>query len=222
MAIDRRATRLGVLALAGVILFGLLGVRLWFLQTVKADELQENIEFSRTRTVRLAPERGRIVDREGRILADNERILSVGVDWAVLRRKSQREDIFRRLSGWIDVAPETMEEKFDPSGRTVDPFQPYIVRRDIDEPTAIVDLAKCVPGGGVHEQTVHRWTRSGVLKGKKRIKLRTMRIGGRKYSTRRWLSEFLAAMQDDKANASELLEPCKASEKRRLQLELSK
>ena len=40
MAIDRRATRLGVLGLVGVILFSLIGVRLWFLQTVKADELQ--------------------------------------------------------------------------------------------------------------------------------------------------------------------------------------
>ena len=119
MAIDRRATRLGVLALVGVILFGLLGVRLWFLQTVKADELQENVTFSRTRTVRLAPERGRIVDVDGRILADNERILSVGVDWAVLRRRSERDDIFRRLSGWIDVPVEVMEERFDPTGRTV-------------------------------------------------------------------------------------------------------
>ena len=157
MAIDRRATRLGVLALAGVMLFSLLGVRLWFLQTVKADELQENIEFSRTRTVRLAPERGRIVDREGRILADNERILSVGVDWAVLRRKSQREDIFRRLSGWIDVAPETMEEQFDPSGRTVDPFRPYIVRRDIDEPTAIALLERVEDFPGV--EIVTEWRR---------------------------------------------------------------
>jgi len=33
MAIDKRATRLGVLALVGTLLFGLIGARLWFLQT---------------------------------------------------------------------------------------------------------------------------------------------------------------------------------------------
>ena len=157
MAIDRRATRLGVLALVGVILFGLLGVRLWFLQTVKADELQENVTFSRTRTVRLAPERGRIVDVEGRILADNERVLSVGIDWAVLRRRSEREDIFRRLSGWIDVPVEVMEEQFDPSGRTVDPFQPFIVRRDIDELTAIALLERVEDFPGV--EIITEWRR---------------------------------------------------------------
>ena len=51
MAIDRRATRLGVLALVGVTLFSLLGVRLWFLQTVKADELQESVTFAKSRTI---------------------------------------------------------------------------------------------------------------------------------------------------------------------------
>jgi cell division protein FtsI/penicillin-binding protein 2 len=48
-------------------------VRLWFLQTVKADELQESVTFAKTRTVRVAPERGRMFDADGRILADNER-----------------------------------------------------------------------------------------------------------------------------------------------------
>jgi penicillin-binding protein 2 len=157
MAIDRRATRLGVLALAGVILFGLLGVRLWFLQTVKADELQEQITVASQRTIRIPPERGRIVDREGRILADNERILSVGVDWDVLRRRSEREDIFTRLSGWVDVAPEDMEAAFDPTGRTVDPFQPYIVKRDIDEPTAIAILERVEDFPGV--EIITEWKR---------------------------------------------------------------
>ena len=43
MAVDRRAARLSVLALVGLILFSLLGVRLWFLQTVKAEELEQTI-----------------------------------------------------------------------------------------------------------------------------------------------------------------------------------
>ena len=35
----------------------------------------------KTRTVPLLPERGRIFDADGRILADNQRILTVAVDW---------------------------------------------------------------------------------------------------------------------------------------------
>ncbi len=146
MAVDRRAARLGVLALVGVMLFSLLGVRLWFLQTVKADELQESVTFSKTRTVRVAPERGRIFDADGRILADNERVLTVAVDWQMLRRKSQRQEIFERLSGWVQVPVEEMEARFD---RQIDsPFLPFPIKRGIDEPTAgaILERVEDFPG----------------------------------------------------------------------------
>ena len=117
MAIDRRATRLGVLGLVGLILFSLIGVRLWFLQTVKADELQELSTIARTRTVQIPPERGRIFDVDGRILADNQRVLTVAVDWQQLRRRTDRLEIFRRLSAWVDVPIEDMEGRFQAADR---------------------------------------------------------------------------------------------------------
>ena len=64
MAVDKRATRLGVLALVGVILFGVVGARLWFLQAVQAEELQAQVNTTKLRTVPLLPERGRIFDAE--------------------------------------------------------------------------------------------------------------------------------------------------------------
>ncbi|MDJ0771273.1 MAG: penicillin-binding transpeptidase domain-containing protein [Ilumatobacter sp.] len=155
MAVDRRAARLGVLALVGVILFGLLGVRLWFLQTVKADELQESVTFAKTRTVRIAPERGRIFDVDGRILADNERILTVAVDWQLLRRKSQREEIFNRLSGWVQVPVEEMERRFD--AQIDSPFLPFPIKRDVDEPTAFAILERVEDFPGVEILT--EWKR---------------------------------------------------------------
>ena len=76
-----------MLATVGVILVSLLGVRLWFLQTVRDEELQQRVDRSKTRVVQLAPERGRIFDVEGRILADNERILTVAVDWRAMQTR---------------------------------------------------------------------------------------------------------------------------------------
>jgi penicillin-binding protein 2 len=134
MAVDKRATRLGVLALVGVLLFSLVGVRLWFLQTVRAEELQARVQFSKTRTVDLVPERGRIFDADGRIVADNEPILTVAVDYQMLRKKPDRQEIFRRLSGWIDVPIEEMEERYD-SG-LYSPLLPMPVKEDVDEQTA--------------------------------------------------------------------------------------
>lgn len=155
MAVDRRAARLGVLALVGVMLFSVLGVRLWFLQTVKADELQESVTFAKTRTVRLAPERGRIFDVDGRIVADNERILTVAVDWQVLRNKTEREEIFHRLSGWVQVPVHEMEDRFDSD--IYSPFLPMPIKEDIDEPTAIAILERIEDFPGVEILT--QWRR---------------------------------------------------------------
>ena len=140
MALDKRATRLGVLALVGTMLFGLVGTRLWFLQTVEQAGLQEEVEQTKRRTVPLLPERGRIFDAEGRVLADNERVLTVAVDWDVIRRSSDRAEIFRRLSGWIDVPIEDMEARFD--SQVYSPFLPMPVAEDIDEPTAAAILER--------------------------------------------------------------------------------
>ena len=79
--------RLGILALVATLLLGAIGARLWFLQTVQAESLQQTVDARKTKTVRLLPERGRIVDIDGRILADNERVLTVSVDWDVMRQR---------------------------------------------------------------------------------------------------------------------------------------
>ncbi|HUS42104.1 MAG TPA: hypothetical protein VMY16_05500, partial [Ilumatobacteraceae bacterium] len=111
MAADKRAARLGMLALVGMLLFGLVGARLWFLQTVEQEALQAKVDTTKLRTVPLLPERGRVFDAEGRILADNDRVLTVGVDWEVIRKSDNRAEIFRRLSGWVDVPVEEMEAR---------------------------------------------------------------------------------------------------------------
>ena len=153
MAADKRAARLGVLALVGMLLFGLVGARLWFLQTVEQESLQAEVNQTKLRTVPLLPERGRIFDAEGRILADNDRVLTVGVDWEIIRSKTYRTEIFRRLSGWVDVPIEEMEARYE-SG-IYSPFLPMPVAEDIKEPTAIAiqERIEDLPGVSILEQS---------------------------------------------------------------------
>jgi penicillin-binding protein 2 len=153
MAADKRAARLGVLALVGTLLFGLVGARLWFLQTVEQEALQAEVDTTKLRTVPLLPERGRIFDADGRILADNDRVLTVGVDWEVIRSSKNRQEIFRRLSGWINVPIEEMEARYE-SG--VDsPFLPMPVAEDVDERTAIAikERVEDLPGVTILEES---------------------------------------------------------------------
>ncbi len=153
MAADKRAARLGVLALVGLLLFGLVGARLWFLQTVEQEALQAKVDTTKLRTVPLLPERGRIFDADGRILADNDRVLTVGVDWELIRRSDDRAEIFRRLSGWVNVPIEEMEARYD-SG-VYSPFLPMPVAEDIDERTAIAieERIEDLPGVTILEQS---------------------------------------------------------------------
>ena len=148
MAVDKRAARLGVLAAVGMLLFGLVGARLWFLQTVEQDSLQEQVDTNKQRTVPLLPERGRIFDSDGRILADNERVLTVGIDWEVLRRESSRTELFNRVSGWVGVPVEEMEARY--TSNFYSPFLPMPVAEDIDERTAATLLERVEDLPGVH------------------------------------------------------------------------
>jgi penicillin-binding protein 2 len=135
MAADKRAARLAVLALVATLLFGAMGTRLWFLQTVQADSLQQVVDARKTKTVRLVPERGRIFDAAGRILADNQPVLSVAVEWDVISRSTDRAALFSRLSGWVGVPVTEMEERYD--GNRYSRYKPLPVADDVDEKVAI-------------------------------------------------------------------------------------
>ncbi|MGB1644382.1 MAG: peptidoglycan D,D-transpeptidase FtsI family protein, partial [Ilumatobacteraceae bacterium] len=155
MAVDRRSVRLGILASVAFILVGLLGVRLWFLQTVRADELQARVDRSRTRVIQLAPERGRIFDADGRILADNERILTLAVDWKYLQRSSERTELFTKIAEWVETEVSEMEDRY--LSGFYSPFLPLPLVEDIDEPTAIAILERVEQMPGV--EILNEWKR---------------------------------------------------------------
>jgi penicillin-binding protein 2 len=135
MASDKRAARLGVLAAVAVMLFSGLGARLWFLQTVEAQSLQEVVDQRNTRTVLLAPERGQIFDHDGRLLAGNEPVYNIAVDWVAMSRNADRAALFSRLSGWVGVPVEEMEARFDSGDFST--LRPMPVAEDVPENVVI-------------------------------------------------------------------------------------
>jgi len=147
MAGDKRAARLGVLALVGMLLFGALGARLWFLQTVQAESLQQTVDATKKTTVKIPPERGRIFDVAGRVLADNKGVLTVNVDWAAMRSDTARAELFTRLSGWLDMPVEEMELRYD-SGR-YSRYTPMPLMGDVPEDTAVALMERIEDFPGV-------------------------------------------------------------------------
>lgn len=82
--------------------------RVWFLQAVTREETEEVIARVQTRVVKLVPERGRIFDVNGRIVADNKRVLVATIDRRVIANPQARLEMFQRLSGPLNTPVERL------------------------------------------------------------------------------------------------------------------
>src|SRR6266540_996886 len=162
---DKRSTRLGVLALVALLMMGALGTRMWFLQGVQSEAYQAKLTSAKTRTVYIPPERGRIFDAQGRVLADNRRILTVTVDWAVLKKASVRKELFERLSGPLQTPADDLMRRYDPcygapavpvcrKGQIYSTLLPLPLREDVSEATVafLKERREDYPGIDVVEQ----------------------------------------------------------------------
>ena len=69
--LDRFRLRLIAAGAFVLLAFGLLGARLWYLQVVRYEDLAAQAESNRTAVLPIVPNRGRILDRHGEVLATN-------------------------------------------------------------------------------------------------------------------------------------------------------
>jgi penicillin-binding protein 2 len=168
MAIDKRTTRLGMLALVSTLLIGGIGTRLWFLQGVEAASFQTRVSAAKIREVLIPPERGRIFDAKNRIMADNQRILTVAIDWSVIKKKKDRDALFNRLSGPLKVPVIDLQRRFEPcfgeptipkckKGQRFSTLLPLPLKEDVDEDTVTYLKERSEDFPGI--QIVEQWKR---------------------------------------------------------------
>ena len=165
MASDRRNTRLAALGIVAALLFGGIGIRVWFLQVIDASTLRQRVEFSARRTITILPRRGRIFDIKGRILADNSRVLSVTIDRSVMppvcsdtapkSRERRYTKFWNLLSGPLNVPPDDLEARFC-SNRYV-PQEPVPLKDGVTEDQALYLLERREQYPGI--DVVETWRR---------------------------------------------------------------
>ena len=69
--------RVGALATVALVVFAVLGIRLWSLQLIQGPEYSQLAKKQSIRVLRIPPARGAIVDRAGRVLVDDQARLTV-------------------------------------------------------------------------------------------------------------------------------------------------
>ena len=108
-----RAAILFLLSL--LVLIGLLGGRLFYLQIIEGDRNQQLAENNRIRLIAKPPERGRLFDRKGNILASS-RLAHVVYLWPIAQPKEKWGETIERLAKYIAVPATTITTKLEQEG----------------------------------------------------------------------------------------------------------
>ncbi|MBY6003497.1 penicillin-binding protein 2 [Salipiger bermudensis] len=142
---SRRMTRRGLLLGGAQIAFaGVLGLRMRHMQVDQAAEFRLMAEENRINIHLIPPSRGRIFDREGRVIAENEQTYRI-----TMRREDAGdvEEVIGRLSALVDLRPEDVARALEEM-RTSPPFLQVTVadRVSWDAISRVAVNAPALPG----------------------------------------------------------------------------
>jgi penicillin-binding protein 2 len=99
----RFRSRMVVVTGAILVLFGLLALRLFYLQVIRYDELNAQAENNRTAIVPIVPNRGVIMDRNGIVLATNYSAYTLEITSSKVI--APLEEVIEQLGTVIDIQP---------------------------------------------------------------------------------------------------------------------
>lgn len=113
--VGRGMQAVGLFAISAVILLGGLGTRLVFLQLIQGDRNRQLAENNRIRLVPKPPERGRILDRKGKLMATS-RLAHVVYLWPTAQPKEKWAATIAKLSQLMGVSAAELTQKLEQEG----------------------------------------------------------------------------------------------------------
>jgi penicillin-binding protein 2 len=138
MSAESPRVRMSVLGIVVFALFASLFARLWYLQVMASDEYQVAAQANSIRTVPVDAPRGRILDRNGKVLVDNQITVQITIDRAVVNELDDDERA-RVLAAVADGlarsgSPKTVEQvEADLANPRYSPYVPVPVAGNVPE-----------------------------------------------------------------------------------------
>src|SRR3954468_3574206 len=130
MTSDTPRFRLGIIAVVGVSLFAALFARLWYLQVLSAPDFRAQAQLNSIRTVEDPAPRGRILDRNGKVIVDNRASNVVAIDRSKLT-KTEEPIVLSGLSAILGAPVDVLKAKLE--SVRVSPYTPVPVAEDVPE-----------------------------------------------------------------------------------------
>ncbi|MEB3232814.1 MAG: penicillin-binding transpeptidase domain-containing protein, partial [Leptolyngbyaceae bacterium] len=141
-----------IMGIITLLLAGGIGSRLFYLQMVQGDRNRQLADDNRIRLLPKPPERGRILDRNGAVLAENR--VSYGVYfWPFDSDAENREVLIERLAEILNLPPQDIRDRLEQAGENT----PTLVRiaRDVGtkELTALLEYQSELQGVQIETET---------------------------------------------------------------------
>src|SRR5438552_15511357 len=127
--------RINVLLWANVIVFVFLAGSFWFVQGLQADKYRSLSEANALREIVTPAKRGLIMDRHGKILADNQPSYSLSIDRVLLRPlikndPNHKAKLFTFIGEILGVPLPEVQARFD-KGAVAGNLRPIVVAEDL-------------------------------------------------------------------------------------------
>jgi penicillin-binding protein 2 len=167
---QRSRLRLIVVQALVLSLFATLLVRLWYLQVASGDDYRAKAASQSVREVVVQPDRGLIVDDQGRPLVANRSSWVVSLDRTTVGRLSEDDQdiLLTRVAKALDTKASAVQARLLDCGTpgavsgtcwNGSPYQPIPLDDDVEQPVAqlIREQAEDYPGVVVQEQSVRAY-----------------------------------------------------------------
>jgi penicillin-binding protein 2 len=134
--------RIGVLLLIALVLFAVLGFRLWFLQILSGDQYVAEAKNNRVREVVVEAPRGVVYDRNEQILVENRAGLTVGLLPMKMPDPTEDPQGFQieisKLSLLLGITSADLLNAYDKAKK--DPYVTYTIKEDVAENPVVTYL----------------------------------------------------------------------------------
>ncbi|MDQ2623200.1 MAG: penicillin-binding protein 2 [Actinomycetota bacterium] len=132
----RKGTSLRIAIIGGVgfALFAILFFRLWSLQVVTGDRYLAEANDNRTREIRVRAPRGRILDRDGKVLVDNRTSMALQLDpLEVPEDRAERRALFSRIGEILGRDLKWVRNRYRTELKDNPPGSPVTLVQDVDD-----------------------------------------------------------------------------------------
>jgi penicillin-binding protein 2 len=157
---DNSRVRVSIVGVVVVALFASLFARLWFLQMGPDQALGNVVSTYATRVIQTESPRGEILDRNGKVLAQDVASWAVTVDRNLPNKTVNR--VLGSLAEVLGVPQKTLRANYDSVRQS--PLKPAVVALNVPLPKqlAIREHSEDYPGVNVAELTVRQYSYDGL------------------------------------------------------------